>query len=152
PLDTEDAALVALTPALEVLETTKRSIAGAVAKLLDLPEDAFVHAFKRIVAAPQGKLLQAIFDDNKERRDIYWKILGVDRYASAAADATRMGRLLEDRHVRRIERAVAAVQQEVKDLLDAPGLVERLAGEVAANDALVAARRTEGASAAEARE
>ena len=144
PFETEDAALVLLDALgkTEVLETKKGAIAGAVAKLLDLPEDAFVHAWKRIVAAPQGKLLQAIFEENKERRNIYWRILGVDRYAHAMADATRVGALLEQSYVRRLDRAVAAAGQEVKDLDGAPDLARSLEGEVATRESAVSEKRS----------
>lgn len=153
PLETEDAALVALAPGgLEVLETQKKLLASQVAGLLDLPVDSFVHAFKRIVAAPQGKLLQAIFDENRERRDIYWKILGVDRYASAASDATRMGRLLEERHLGRVHDAVTAAEQEVKDLAGAPELASQLEGLVSTQTALVTERRVAQVAASSVRE
>jgi DNA repair exonuclease SbcCD ATPase subunit len=154
PFETEDAALVLLDPLgkAETLETKKGAIAGAVARLLDLPEDAFVHAWKRIVAAPQGKLLQAIFEENKERRNIYWRILGVDRYASAAADATRVGALLEQSYVQRLDRAVAAAGQEVKDLEGAPELAKSLEGEVATREGAVTERRSARENAARDRE
>ncbi len=155
PIDTEDAALVLLGAdgaSAAVLETKKSAIAGAVGKLLDLPEESFVHAFKRIVAAPQGRLLQAIFEDAKDRRDIYWKVLGVDRYARAFADATRMGGLLEDRYLRRVEHAVAAADQEVKDLAGAPELAARLEVEAREQERLVLERRAAQGGAAKARE
>ncbi len=155
PLLTEDAALVALGTngeVLEVLETGKKAIAAHVARLLDQGEEAFAHAFKRIVAAPQGKLLQSIFEDRKERRDVAWRILGVDRYARAAQDATRIGGLLEARYLRSVERALAVAEQQVRDLEGTPELVKTLAGEVGAQELAVAEKRAARDAAALARE
>jgi exonuclease SbcC len=152
-IEREDAALVELGPDGAVIarldglhDGVKRTILAAVAGLLDLTGDALAHAFKRIVAAPQGRLLQAVFEENKARRDIAWQILGVDRYARAAEDATRVGGLLEKRYAGLMAKAVAAAEQEVKGLEDAPELVTKGEADEALGLSLVAkarARRVE---------
>jgi DNA repair exonuclease SbcCD ATPase subunit len=160
PLETEDAALVELGGSLPLRLDAGRAgrpggadpVTAALADLLDLSPDAFAHAFHRIVAAPQGRLLQAVTEENRTRRELYWKILGVDRYASAGADASSLGAALVARYLEPLERAVARAARAVEELEDAPRRVEDGVVEVAqATDrrAAAAARR---AAAHEARE